>query len=175
MAKFQKFLADIRTNPVLRTNRFDFRAVSPTGAILDTVYAEQLSIPETNNMTLEFQIDSRPNVLIPYARNYGNNTIEITFREAIKSNEPHVYAYFLEWSELIVRSSAIDRKYEINYYDNIVGTGTIQVFDINESPIMSIDMLKIFPTSVKMSPFDWSEQNNYVKTTVTLAFEEFLF
>lgn len=169
------FISELQKNPVIRTNRFGFECYNEKGKPLPMEYScENIEIPELNINTSEFQINNAPAMLFPYARNLGDNTFTATFREGIVNGVPGIYTFFQEWEERVVVPNINIRDYTISYYDDIMGSAILKIFDLQNdaSQILNVQFVKVFPTSVKMSTFDYADQNNIVKTTVKFYFEE---
>ena len=72
----------------------------------------------------------------------------------------------------MVIPSVNNREYTVQYYDDVVGSAILRIMNLNDTPITTINFLKVYPSSVKINSLDASEENNYIKTTVKFCFEE---
>lgn len=169
------FISSLRKFGIVRTNRFLFDCKNDLGETLGQDHAsacEQIEVPELGINTTEFQIHNSPPILIPYSRSLGDNTFTVTFREYNNGRGLGLYGWFKSWSERVVFTDIDKREYSVNYYDNILGSAFVKIYDINGDLLNQIGFKKIYPTSIKLSTFDHAETNNYVKTTIKFYFEE---
>lgn len=169
------FISELTAHPVVRTNRFLFDCYNDQKEPIPADYVcENIEIPELGVNTDEFQLHNAPPILIPYSRNLGDNTFTVVFREAIVGGTAGIYLFFKKWAERVIIPNINTREYVISYYDDIMGNARLRVFDLNNnlSKLLDVNFPKIYPTSVKISTFDYADQNNIAKTTVKFYFEE---
>lgn len=170
-----KFISSLKKWAIVRSNRFIFDCKNDLGETLGEDHAsacENIEIPEVAINTSEFQIHNAPPILIPYSRSLGDNTFTATFREYNNGSGLGLYGWFKSWVERVVYTDIDTREYSVNYYDDILGSAIVKIYDIDGSLLKEIGLKKIYPTSIKLSTFDHAETNNYVKTTVKFYFEE---
>jgi len=158
---------------LLRTNRYKVE-LSYKGKTINHILCESVEFPESGIARTEYQIGNRPIFLIPYTRNYGSNTINITFRENyINNSKPEVLSFLENWANDIVTKDIATGSYNVNYYDRILGNMKITAMDLNYNPIINMEIYNIYPTLFRPSTLEYGDMNNYIKINTTFAFEEF--
>jgi hypothetical protein len=169
--KYSYNLLNALTSP-LRSNRFVVTIVDNNGKIEKSDEVESIDIPESAVSTIPLQFDNKTQTLIPYSANYSANTINITFRELEDSS---MYKFFYDWINTVIPRNVDKRSYNIPYYDTIVkgSNMTIELLDITGQVLSTVQFNNIYPNNVKLSSLDMNARDDYVKSTVTIVFEEF--
>jgi hypothetical protein len=166
------FLNSKKTN-LLRTNRYIANIFYKSKSI-DHILCESIELPENGINTTAYQIGNRPQFLIPYSKNYGANTINITIRENItEDKKPEILLFMENWSNDIISKDTANLKYEISYYRDILGQIDFSGLDIDNNKIIDFKIYNVYPTMIKPSTYEYNDINSYVKLTITMAFEEF--
>lgn len=164
---------------IIRTNRY-VANITFKEKTLNHILCESVEFPENGISTTEYQINNKPMFLIPYSRNYGGNTISVIFRENIlKTNTPEIIPFFETWLDNIAPKDLTNGTYHIPYYRDVLGGLRLKVFGAgageNSFAPFTLNVYNIYPTMVRPSQMEYGDLNNYMKVTVTFAFEEFEF
>lgn len=167
-----KAMIDSLQMNIARTNRY-IAEINYKNNNIKSILCESVTLPENTISTVEYQIDNRPQFLIPYTRSYGNNTISISIRENTANGKPEVLIFLDKWLNDIIKKDVTNKNYTVNYYNTFIGQMNFKALDLNNTQLFKFAIYNIYPTSVKTSSFDYSESNSYVKIELTLAFEEF--
>jgi hypothetical protein len=165
----------INSNSIIpqRNNRFSVDIINPSGEALDSMNCESIELPNNGITSIQYQIDNKPNIMIPYAKNYDTNSFQVTIRESLLNKKATVLPYFEKWLNLIVSKNPVTRKYEISYYNDCLGEAVFTAYDLDFSVSHKIYFYKIYPVSVKPNQYSYDERDTYTKVQVTFVFEEF--
>jgi hypothetical protein len=175
MSSFGSITSFLHSNNLIlqRSNKFAVNLRNPSGKTLNWMLCEMVNLPTNGIGSTAYQIDNKPNMYIPYTRNYDNNQFTVTLRENIQSNRHTVYPWLEEWLNLVVSKNPITRKYEISYYNDCLGSANFISYDLDMTPVFSINFYKIYPISVKPSQYSYEEMNTYNRIEASFVFEEF--
>jgi len=155
---------------IARTNRFAVTVIPPSASglgstVFNDTYIESVDMPSLTIATEDYEIDGKPTIRVPYKKTpAGTITISIRLEEDGKSRN-----YFKTWMNSII-SSDQQKTYYRKYYNEIVGTVRIAQLDVKEKPKFGVTLLDAYPVTVDTIQYNWGEQNEYVRQSVTLAY-----
>ena len=64
--------------------------------------------------------------------------------------------------------------YTAEYKDNYSATITINVYDADGNPNITVNLLKAYPISINDIALGWNDNNNLIKLTATITFREWV-
>lgn len=155
---------------IARTNRFMVSVVPPSlpglsGGSFSNVYIESVDMPSITIATEDYEIDGKPSIKVPYKRTpAGTVTLSIRLEEDGKSRN-----LFKSWLDNIIVSQNKITYYR-KYYNEIVGTVRIAQQDTRGTVKFGVTLLDAYPVTVDTIQYNWGEQNEYVRQSVTLAY-----
>jgi hypothetical protein len=151
---------------IARTNRFVVSVFPPSGiASLRSMYVESVDMPNMSIATEDFELDGKPSIKVPYKRNpAGTVTLGIRLEESGKSRN-----IFKQWMDSIVQTSD-NVNYYRKYYDEITGTVVIKQLGLSDEVKFGVTLMNAYPINVDTVQYDWGDNNNYVKQSVTLCY-----
>lgn len=152
----------------LRSNRFTL-TVPRLKNVKYTI--ESVDLPDSGVSTFPAQFDNKSPTLIPYAANYGGNSISMVFRENEEKNSP--YLSVLEWLDEVIIRNHRARTYKIPYFNDIVSDMNIICEATDDSPVYIINFIDCYPISAKLSSLDMNARDAYVTSTIVMSFAEF--
>lgn len=149
-----------------RTNRFIVSVFPPSGIpSLRSMYVESVDMPNMSIATEDFELDGKPSIKVPYKRNpSGTVTLGIRLEESGKSRN-----IFKQWMDSIVQTSD-NVNYYRKYYDEITGTVVIKQLGLSDEVKFGVTLMNAYPINVDTVQYDWGDNNNYVKQSVTLCY-----
>lgn len=161
-------ISDLMKLSPLRSNRFKVEM-----AKLDNVKytIESVDLPDSGINTFPFQFDNKTPTLIPYAANYGGNSISMVFRENEEQASP--YPSVLKWLDEVIIRDHRARTYKIPYFNDIVSDMNIICEATDDSPVYIINFIDCYPISAKLSSLDMNARDAYVTSTIVMSFAEF--
>lgn len=161
-------ISDLMKLSPLRSNRFKVEM-----AKLDNVKytIESVDLPDSGINTFPFQFDNKTPTLIPYAANYGGNSISMVFRENEEQASP--YPSVLKWLDEVIIRDHRARSYKIPYFNDIVSDMNIICEATDDSPVYIINFIDCYPISAKLSSLDMNARDAYVTSTIVMSFAEF--
>lgn len=151
---------------IARTNRFLVGVFPPSSVgSFREMYVESVDMPNMSIATEDYELDGKPSIKIPYKRNpAGTVTLGIRLEEKGKSRN-----MFKAWMDkIIVTNDNIN--YYRDYYKNIVGTVVIKQLGLSDEIRFGVTLLNAYPINVDTIQYDWGDNNNYVKQSVTLCY-----
>lgn len=183
--KINKFMSEIRSSGVMRTNLFEVRigcpnviAGNPTAAKI-SLYAESSSIPGRNIQTDEFApYGYGPRQKFPYTMQYQDLTLQI-----IGDGKGDVYKFFHNWMMGIVRGDADigsygstqDKNgktaYEVEYKNNYAVPIDIMTYNEQGDEILVTKLTEAFPIQVPDVALNWSD-SSMMTFSVTFAYTQ---
>jgi hypothetical protein len=89
--------------------------------------------------------------------------IEVTY---ILDADHRAREFFNGWQDRVVNPSS----YDLNYYDEYVGTMTIYQLDQNDNCASAVQVNEVFPKSVGPLQYSMDTTNNFMTVTVNMAF-----
>ena len=130
-----------------------------------------MDLPDSGINTFPFQFDNKTPTLIPYAANYGGNSISMVFRENEEQASP--YPSVLKWLDEVIIRNHRARTYKIPYFNDIVSDMNIICEATDDSPVYIINFIDCYPISAKLSSLDMNARDAYVTSTIVMSFAEF--
>lgn len=161
-------LAQLMKQTPLRSNRFSLK-IPKLANVRYTI--ESVDLPDSGINTFPFQFDNKTPTLIPYAANYGGNSISMVFRENEEMTGP--YLDVLKWLDTVIIRDHRARTYKIPYFSDIVSDMTITCEDTMNKEIYKISFIDCYPISAKLSSLDMNARDAYVTSTIVMSFAEF--
>jgi len=161
-------ISDLMKLSPLRSNRFSLTIPRLTN-VKYTI--ESVDLPDSGVSTFPAQFDNKSPTLIPYAANYGGNSISMVFRENEEKNSP--YLSVLEWLDKVIIRDHGKRTYQIPYFSDIVSDMSITCETTNNKQVYKIDFIDCYPISAKLSSLDMNARDAYVTSTIVMSFAEF--
>lgn len=155
---------------IARTNRFMVSVMPPQSVGLSPLsfqntYIESVDMPSMTIATEDYEIDGKPTIKVPYKRTpAGTITISIRLEEDGKSRN-----FFKTWMDNIITNKN-NQLYYRKYYDEIVGTVKIAQQDVRGQIKFGTTLLNAYPVTVDTIQYNWGEQNEYVRQSVTIAY-----
>jgi hypothetical protein len=151
---------------IARTNRFLVGVFPPSGVgSFRSMYVESVDMPNMSIATEDYELDGKPTIKIPYKRNpSGTVTLGIRLEESGKSRN-----IFKEWMDRIIVSND-NVNYYRDYFQNIVGSVVIKQLDLSDKVKFGVTLINAYPINVDTIQYDWGDNNNYVKQSVTLCY-----
>jgi len=161
-------ISDLMRLSPLRSNRFTL-TIPKLGNVKYTI--ESVDLPDSGISTFPAQFDNKSPTLIPYAANYGGNSISMVFRENEEMISPYVRV--LKWlDEVIIRDHG-KRTYQIPYFSDIVSDMSITCETTLDKEVYTINFIDCYPLSAKLSSLDMNARDAYVTSTIVMSFAEF--
>ena len=161
-------ISDLMKLSPLRSNRFTVE-MSKLDNVKYTI--ESVDLPDSGINTFPFQFDNKTPTLIPYAANYGGNSISMVFRENEEQASP--YPSVLKWLDEVIIRNHRARTYKIPYFNDIVSDMNIICEATDDSPVYIINFIDCYPISAKLSSLDMNARDAYVTSTIVMSFAEF--
>ena len=161
-------ISDLMKLSPLRSNRFKVE-MSKLDNVKYTI--ESVDLPDSGINTFPFQFDNKTPTLIPYAANYGGNSISMVFRENEEQASP--YPSVLKWLDEVIIRDHRARSYKIPYFNDIVSDMNIICEATDDSPVYIINFIDCYPISAKLSSLDMNARDAYVTSTIVMSFAEF--
>ena len=161
-------ISDLMKLSPLRSNRFKVE-MSKLDNVKYTI--ESVDLPDSGINTFPFQFDNKTPTLIPYAANYGGNSISMVFRENEEQASP--YPSVLKWLDEVIIRDHRARTYKIPYFNDIVSDMNIICEATDDSPVYIINFIDCYPISAKLSSLDMNARDAYVTSTIVMSFAEF--
>jgi hypothetical protein len=161
-------ISDLMKLSPLRSNRFKVE-MSKLDNVKYTI--ESVDLPDSGINTFPFQFDNKTPTLIPYAANYGGNSISMVFRENEEQASP--YPSVLKWLDEVIIRNHRARTYKIPYFNDIVSDMNIICEATDDSPVYIINFIDCYPISAKLSSLDMNARDAYVTSTIVMSFAEF--
>lgn len=151
---------------IARTNRFIVSVFPPSSVpSLRNMYVESVDMPNMSIATEDFELDGKPSIKVPYKRNpAGTVTLGIRLEESGKTRNT-----FKQWMDSIVQTSD-NVNYYRKYFDEITGTVVIKQLGLSDEVRFGVTLLNAYPINVDTVQYDWGDNNNYVKQSVTLCY-----
>lgn len=183
--KINKFMSEIRSSGVMRTNLFEVRMGCPNviagnqTASKISLYAEASVLPGRNIQTDEFApYGYGPRQKFPYSMQYQDLTLQI-----IGDGKGEVYKFFHNWMMGIVRGdsevSSYDSKqdtngktsYEVEYKNNYSVPIEILTYNEQGDEILVTKLTEAFPIQVPDVSLNWSD-SSMMTFSVTFAYTQ---
>lgn len=161
-------LGQLMKQTPLRSNRFSVK-IPKLSNVKYTI--ESVDLPDSGISTFPMQFDNKSPTLIPYAANYGGNSISMVFRENEEMTGP--YLDVLKWLDTVIIRDHGKRTYKIPYFSEIVSDMTIICEDTMNKEVYKISFIDCFPISAKLSSLDMNARDAYVTSTIVMSFAEF--
>ena len=161
-------LAQLMNQTPLRSNRFSLK-IPKLANVRYTI--ESVDMPDSGISTFPAQFDNKTPTLIPYAANYGANSISMVFRENEEQASP--YPSVLKWLDEVIIRNHRARTYKIPYFNDIVSDMNIICEATDDSPVYIINFIDCYPISAKLSSLDMNARDAYVTSTIVMSFAEF--
>lgn len=155
---------------IARTNRFTVSVIPPniaglSSTVFQDAYIESADMPSLTIATEDYEIDGKPSIKIPYKRTpAGTITLSIRLEQDGKTRN-----YFKTWMDNIIVSNN-KQTYFRKYYNEIIGTVRIAQLDTKNKPQFGVTLLNAYPVTVDTIQYNWGEQNEYVRQSVTIAY-----
>lgn len=151
---------------IARTNRFLVGVFPPSNiGSFKSMYVESVDMPNMSIATEDYELDGKPTIKIPYKRNpSGTVTLGIRLEESGKSRN-----IFKEWMDSIIITND-NINYYRDYFENIVGSVVIKQLDLSDKIMFGVTLINAYPINVDTIQYDWGDNNNYVKQSVTLCY-----
>ena len=155
---------------IARTNRFTVSVMPPQKVGLSPLsfqntYIESVDMPSMTIATEDYEIDGKPTIKVPYKKTpAGTITISIRLEEDGKSRN-----FFKTWMDSIITNKN-NQLYYRKYYDEIIGTVKIAQQDVKGRVKFGVTLLNAYPVTVDTIQYNWGEQNEYVRQSVTIAY-----
>ena len=168
--KINKFITEIRSNGVARTNLFEVTLQAPrilTGNPVPekiSLYAEGASLPGLNIQTSEVnRYGYGPNEKVPYTMQTNDITLNM-----IGDGKGEIYKFFYNWMQSVVRadmnvSSPTTVKglspYEVEFKDMYRRVMTVSTFNEQGDVILQYELTDVFPLNVPDVALNWSDSS----------------
>ena len=166
-----KFIAEVRTRGLARTNRYEVQIPFPGGAWgtdievgqLTSLLCESVSIPGLNIATQPHLTygESRE---MPYNRNF--EPVQMTF---YVDAGMQVKTAFDRWLATIIHPQTRT----VNYYENYAKDILIHVITVDEQRAMSIKLFEAYPKTISAIQMS-QESKDIMKLQVTFQFKNWL-
>lgn len=176
--KMSKFMAEIRSTGVARTNQFEIVITPPvcmTGSALSaqkiSLYAEGAALPGRTLQTQEFaRAGYGPHEKFPYSMQYQDYTVQF-----IGDGRGEIYRFFYNWMQNIVRGdlsiATDDAAYEVDFRDNYSVPISVYMFNEQGEKVLAADMTNAFPIQVPDVSLNWSD-SSMMQFSVTFAYTQ---
>lgn len=174
--KVSKFMSEIRSAGVARTNQFEIVITPPkcmTGSAQSaqkiSLYAEGAVLPGRSIQTQEFSpYGYGPHEKFPYSMQYQDYTVQF-----IGDGRGEIYKFFNNWMQNIVRGdipvSATGTAYEVGFREDYCVPISVFVFNEQGDKILAANMTNAFPIQVPDVSLNWSD-SSMMQFSVTFAF-----
>ena len=174
--KMSKFMSEIRSAGVARTNQFEIVITPPkcmTGSVQSaqkiSLYAEGAVLPGRSIQTQEFSpYGYGPHEKFPYTMQYSDYTVQF-----IGDGRGEIYKFFYNWMQNIVRGdspvSTSGTAYEVGFREDYCVPISVYMFNEQGDKILAADMTNAFPIQVPDVSLNWSD-SSMMQFSVTFAF-----
>jgi hypothetical protein len=175
-SKVSKFMTEIRSTGVARTNQFEIVITPPkcmTGSSQTaqklSLYAEGAVLPGRTIQTQEFsRFGYGPHEKFPYSMQYQDYTVQF-----IGDGRGEIYKFFYNWMQNIVRGdlpvSDAGTAFEVDFRENYCVPMSVYMFNEQGDKVLASDMTNAFPIQVPDVSLNWSD-SSMMQFSVTFAY-----
>jgi len=174
--KMSKFMSEVRSAGVARTNQFEIVITPPKCMAGNTesaqkisLYAEGAVLPGRTLQTQDFaRFGYGPQEKFPYSMQYQDYTVQF-----IGDGRGEIYKFFYNWMQNIVRGdspvSESGTAFEVDFRENYCVPISVYMFNEQGDKILAADMSNAFPIQVPDVSLNWSD-SSMMQFSVTFAF-----
>ena len=174
--KMSKFMSEIRSTGVARTNQFEI-VITPPKCMVGgaqtaqkiSLFAEGAVLPGRSIQTQEFSpYGYGPNEKFPYTMQYQDYTVQF-----IGDGRGEIYKFFYNWMQNIVRGdipvATGGTAYEVGFREDYCVPISVFMFNEQGDKILAANMTNAFPIQVPDVSLNWSD-SSMMQFSVTFAF-----
>lgn len=160
MSTLNDFIASVKSEGLMRTNRFlvEFNMVGDTRLV--QLYCDSVQLPGLTISTTQARTYGEPRE-IPYERLFDN--INLTFHI---DNSMNVKMIFDNW----IQSIQNPKTRSMSYYDDYVTNMRIYVLDVSDSKRYYVDLFECYPKSIGSIQMDHSSKDS-MKLQVSINYK----
>lgn len=170
----QDIVASLNKSGVAKTSHFEVQITAPPGTSTvderDLMFrCDTTDLPGRTITSTEYRIYG-PIRKIPYGALYGDINLSFLLSEDLREKY-----YFDDWQNSIISHGAFgssNGKYNVEYYDDIVGTVTIRQFGAGGNLASVHTLQEAYPISIGPVSMSWGD-DSVAKMTVTFAYRDY--
>jgi len=164
----QKFVAQVKTGGLARTNRYAVLITPPQKLSFQNLenimlFCDQVQLPGANYSTVQNRIYGEFRE-VPYEKLYDSLTLSFYV-----DNDMRVKEFFDNWMNQI--SNPVLRSF--NYYNNYIGKMSIQVQDLNDKKKYHMEIFECYPKNISTIQMDYASKD-VMKLTVQMQYKYWL-
>jgi len=184
--RMNRFMSEMRSNGIARTNLFDITIPIPRMLLLEqttdrvekklSLYAETAQLPGVNIQTDNIKtFGVGPMEAMPYS--IQTNDLTLTF---LGDGKGYVYKFFYQWLHQIVRGDSamtVDTvsknnlsPYEVEFKDQYSVDLTLYSYNEQSQVIFEYKIYDAFPKNLPDISLSWQDQSNYMQFGVTFSY-----